>query len=450
MKQVLLLFFCCLYCRLPAQPPGNLEVRPLSIGDTVPELTITGVRNIPSGTLRLADYRGSWLLLDFWFGACPACIEAFPKLEELEAYFKGKVRFVLVNFESPRQIEATFRRWRKISSNYRWPDLPVVVSDTVLRRLFPHQYYPHSVWIDPQGVVRAFTGAGEVTKANLAAAVRGQLPRLEQKHDMVGYDDWARPLFSQLYPLYPEKLRYYSVVMGYVGGIAGGWARQIIDTQRRTVRVTRRNQSIPALFSDALGGPTDLFSSPRFDFGKRVELRVGDSSRYLFREGQGMSRENWQEENCYSYEAVLPLKEKEKAGEKMLRDLEGYFGTSCRIERQERWCWTLVRTSGSDRIAARKASLPAEQDTSFLYLRSAIVPWLLDKIAVANRATPYLFADETGYKGRIDVVIPKNLLEDLPRLRAYLRRHYDLDLVEKQAVVDVLVLEENRKDPARP
>jgi cytochrome c biogenesis protein CcmG, thiol:disulfide interchange protein DsbE len=58
--------------------------RPVEIGESVPDFTLplaSGSASGPGGFVRLADYRGRVLVLNFWATWCPPCVEETPSLE---------------------------------------------------------------------------------------------------------------------------------------------------------------------------------------------------------------------------------------------------------------------------------------------------------------------------------------------------------------------------------
>ena len=77
-----------------AQSP---PIKALTIGDTVPDITITNVYNYPASTIHLSDLKGKLVILDFWSTWCGACIEAFPKMEKLQKEFGDQLQVILVN-----------------------------------------------------------------------------------------------------------------------------------------------------------------------------------------------------------------------------------------------------------------------------------------------------------------------------------------------------------------
>lgn len=51
-----------------------LAQRPLSIGDTVPDLLFDNLLNHSAPTVRLSGFRGKLVILDFWATWCTACL----------------------------------------------------------------------------------------------------------------------------------------------------------------------------------------------------------------------------------------------------------------------------------------------------------------------------------------------------------------------------------------
>jgi thiol-disulfide isomerase/thioredoxin len=430
-----------------SQNVSDQSLRPLSIGDTMPNVLIENISNYKVDKVRFEEFKDKLVIIDFWFGACPGCYLAFPKLEQLQKKFNGDIQIITVNYESQKKIDETFKKWGSTSAIYRYPKLPSILNDSIFHRLFAFRYYPHEVWIDGAGIVIAFTGSEAVTEDNIKAILENKVVKMDMKFDDLLFDN-QYPVLSQIYPANPSYLKYYSVILNYMPGLSGGWTRQVIDTVAKTVRVTRKNMTVIQLFTDALSreGVSDPFQTAKFDFGKRVNLRIKDSSRYFYKQTYDETKDEWMSKNCYTYETIMPLEKRDKMNTLMLADLEKFFNTRCRIEKQNKKCLCLVRISNRDRIkSVSKQGLSVfdkNRDTTKLQLQNALTKWLLEKISEANKNTPYIFFDDTGYKGLIDIEVNKELLADIPRLRKELRSKYDLDLVEREKKVEILVFEE--------
>lgn len=419
----------------------------LNIGERMPDVEISGIKNYHSSVLRFSELKSKLVILDFWFGACKGCIQAFPKMEFLQQKYKDQIQIIMVNFETQSKIDSTFKKWSKLSSIYRNPKLPSIVGDTVLHRLFTFEYYPHEVWINEEGKIIGFTSSEEVNEKNIAAALNHAPMDMDMKIDFISYNDYKYPLFSQVYSVYPDRLKYYSIVMDFIPGVSGGISSSIEDSVANTVRLTRKNMSLLELFCEAVtkGLLLSPMESAKFDYGKRVHLQVDDPSKYIYSEKTGLTQGRWRKENCITYESVMPISQKEELYANMLSDLTRTFNITCTIEKQPLKCFALVRTSGIDKLSAKKKGISAfdpAYDTTKVQLYSGRIGQLVDAVSEANKHSPYLFADDTGYDALVDIELPRNALSNLKVLNKLLSK-YDLVFVEKILPMEILILKEN-------
>lgn len=97
----------------------------------------------------LADYRGKWVILDFWGSWCPWCIKGFPELKELYAkYAPAELEIIGVDC---REDDAA---WRKGVADHELPWVQLYNSaDAGAEALFGVSGYPTKVIIDPEGKV---------------------------------------------------------------------------------------------------------------------------------------------------------------------------------------------------------------------------------------------------------------------------------------------------------
>lgn len=98
--------------KLPRDKDGNLRDVTRYYGKTPPELSITDACGVPK-TIKLADFRGKWVLLDFWTVGCGPCIyESLPKLTTFyEEHAADRDRFEILAIcnteaDNARTIEA--------------------------------------------------------------------------------------------------------------------------------------------------------------------------------------------------------------------------------------------------------------------------------------------------------------------------------------------------------
>jgi thiol-disulfide isomerase/thioredoxin len=171
-------------------------LKPLSIGDNIPNLVFSSVLNAPYTSTSIAAHPGKLLLLDFWATWCASCIEAFPKLDSLQRAFDGRLQVLLVNnYKSGDNTEKINLLLRKVNKRSRLPfRLPIAIGDSAAAHLFPHNSIPHTVWIW-QGKVVGITAAEDVSAANITAVMQGDYSSLDLKADPVDFD-FDKPLLE--------------------------------------------------------------------------------------------------------------------------------------------------------------------------------------------------------------------------------------------------------------
>lgn len=103
----------------------------------------------------LAQYRGKWVLLNFWATWCPPCRREMPDLNDLNKSEKNLV-VVGVNYHQDGRVEML-----KTFAEGLMLDLPIVLltSDKTIRGLSKVSTLPSNALIDPTGkLVAEFSG----------------------------------------------------------------------------------------------------------------------------------------------------------------------------------------------------------------------------------------------------------------------------------------------------
>ena len=119
---------------------------------------------------RLAEFKGKYILLDFWSQGCGPCRAAIPELEEVEAMYTGRLVVVSISTD-------TESRWKKYLQENKLPGIQwneLRNDDGGLEARYGVQGVPHYVLIAPDGKVKdAWVGYGKgVIKDNLKAHIK--------------------------------------------------------------------------------------------------------------------------------------------------------------------------------------------------------------------------------------------------------------------------------------
>ncbi len=120
---------------------------------------------------RLADYRGKWVLVNFWATWCPPCLEEIP---DLIALHEDKANDLVVigialEYRNPRQV-LEFAEQQMIS-------YPVVLGNPALAaQIGPVRGLPMTYLYDPQGRLVA-QHLGPLTRAHVEQFLRYQTSR---------------------------------------------------------------------------------------------------------------------------------------------------------------------------------------------------------------------------------------------------------------------------------
>ncbi len=122
---------------------------------------------------RLSDYRGKWVLVNYWATWCPPCREELPELEVFHSQSDGKAVVLGVNMESIR------RERLKAFVDEQFLSYPILLAGPRPRkdqRLGPITGLPTSYLVSPRGEVVA-RQVGPLT----ADALRGFIERFEKR-----------------------------------------------------------------------------------------------------------------------------------------------------------------------------------------------------------------------------------------------------------------------------
>lgn len=435
------------------------------IGKAMPEFTLHKITNYNKKQASLKDFRGKWLILDFWSRGCGSCVASFPKMNSLQQEFKDSLQLIFIGITSGhwgKDIESlyeTLKKRKNLNMATAW--------DSSLSKAWGVYSLPHVIIVDPKGIVRAITVS--VDKDNLLALMAGKKTDLRYKtnyfEDLVSVDpvNLNMPFYSKGNVSDDNDFEYRSILSKFDMSI-DEMNRHITPTIQMykwdTSALSKREAywqgtgvTIEQLYKLAYAGYTDFFDnyptykddySPYNVFFQKLILEISDSS--LFRDPVFKGKS----ERVYNYSIYMP---REKATRETMQyqvqcDLNKYFPFESTVETRVMPYYKVIATDAAKSNLKTKGG-DFEKDTktdgysSIKYVNAPMktIIYLMDNI-YNDSARTYTFFDETGIVGNIDLNIDV-ALDDIEGVKKVLRKN-GLDAVLAYKEMKCIVIRDRK------
>lgn len=400
----------------------------VKIGSKVPDLALNNLVNYNKPSVKISDFEGKLLILDFWATWCHPCVAAFPKLDSLQKKFNKNLQIISVTTEENEKVKSFLTKMGKVKKL----SPPSATGDKELTNYFKHTFLPHYVWISKSGKLIAITESSEVNERNITSILKGEYVKFKMKQDIpVESVQQAEAKMQNLSP--------------YREGKSG------ITTHSPT-SITAINVPILTLYKVALWkhGIEMLTSS-------KMVVDIPDTVIYNAitpvnpdgsnRVNSGMDYENWLRNGSgYCYEINVASGLETAKFDLMLQELNQYFGNMLGIEgvieKRNTKCLALIRINDIDKIATKGNTKLFEKDAFSLKMVNYSIPYLLANLAYDYQSQPPLI-DQTGYMGKIDLDL-NCTISDVNEMNNELSK-YGLKFVEKSMPIDVAVIRLKKK-----
>jgi thiol-disulfide isomerase/thioredoxin len=267
------------------------QIKPLTIGDRVPAIQLKKIFNYTALQSNLAAFDDQLVILDFMGTTCSSCIKILPHFDSIQKSFAGKICIILVSPEKKEKI----KKFLVSNSIGKKMKLPIIGEDTLLSKLFPHQYISHEVWID-HGMVKAITDPEYINAENIQTVLSGKTINW-----LVKNDKQDAQFSSDRYSIIDLYLHSYSLYR------------------------------LPA---------------------SHVLLEVKDTGRFVC---MGKYKTEWKKKNTFCYDSIAG--NNPKKGKEMREDLDRYFNLKGRMENRKVPCFHLIRTTPVTTIISSQQSI---------------------------------------------------------------------------------------------
>ena len=207
----------------------------LKPGTVAPDFTL---RTADEKDIKLREFRGNYVVLDFWASWCPDCRKDIPAMKQLWSNLMDyNVRIIGISFDTNKEAwvntywDKYQMNWTQVSELKKWK------KDTKIDRLYHVDWIPTMYLIDPNG--RIVLGTVEIEK--LRATLEELKPQLKMSSAdvmpaYVGSNEAMEQYLKeyQLYTLQTRKMRIgakvevsFSIEMD--GTVTGARVLNVVD-----------------------------------------------------------------------------------------------------------------------------------------------------------------------------------------------------------------------------
>jgi len=408
-------------------PPAELKV-----GDIVPDIEFS---TVDGNRIRLSDYRGKLVILDFWATWCAACIKNFGTLNTLQKDFDGKIQILLVNSRNTGDTKSKVKAFfEKRAANGFTNELVIIVNDSIAEIYFPHRQLPHYVWIAPDGRVKAITDSKQVTVENIQVMLDNGSIALPTKkdiylHKLLEFDDNTTI----------NDFQYYTFLKkGKIEGYPSAFKMRLAesDGQYRVKGIAMINLPLVEMYRQGIFFNKKLRT---FYNKKRILLDVKVPSNLTSDLGIDGSNAG---ESLYSMDLVTSVDKMDSLYQQIIDLLNAHSGYYGQIEKRRVKCLTLVRTGKMDKLKAKGDKFEIKHDIAkgTIVLRNSTMSRVVNAIENMKLMENIILIDETGFKETINIELPLNP-SDIKSLQKVLSS-YDLGIVESERELEMFVIKE--------
>lgn len=422
------------------------------VGAPFPDIDLTNIQFSTFITKKVSDFKGKWLLLDFFTTGCTGCFKLMPEINAFQQKYKNKFQVIMIGLNE-HNLPALYEKHRV----HKKLELPV----TFVNRNYWNQFdicgLPQAALIDPEGNLRSVSAG--IHAKDLEKYLSGNDPQLLQKKSCTELKlidevyDWSKPLFMNGNGGKDTLVKYRSQLTGYSGN-RGPIPDYMMNMQQYSPDSSLNNmawfdataRSLAQLYQLAYADTLPNYPASRNRrnvYGKmwnRPILEVKDSAVFL---ASYLSAQNQ-----YNYSLIVP-KEKGNAAfmQKLMQsDLKNYFGYDVVVEDRLMPCWLLT----ADKDVKKQMKINWEKnkgkeliDKTSLRSHGVNMEELLSENHLYNtylQTEPPVF-DQTGIDYHFNIHI-NALWDDRESLIKGLREN-GLNLIKSERMMKVVVL----KDP---
>eukprot|EP01132_Coremiostelium_polycephalum_P021769 gene21769-25834_t len=136
---------------------------PVQLDNPIGAFSLNDVHYYSKKSVTNKDFKGKWLILDFWNQGCINCLKSMPKMNQMQAHYKDSLQIIMVGYTgsqyhpaTPIPDDQTIRKLYEINRKSEKLNLTVAYDSTLFHR-YDIGGCPYLIVINPKGIIKAIT-----------------------------------------------------------------------------------------------------------------------------------------------------------------------------------------------------------------------------------------------------------------------------------------------------
>jgi thiol-disulfide isomerase/thioredoxin len=316
MKKLLTVAFVIILTNSVFAQTFMAQTNPPMLGKVCPDFTMSviGANGIEK-PLALSELRGKVVILEFWATYCAPCIPYIKHFEKLQFQFGDAIKVIEISEENRDKVDAFIlkRGYKNVSFAMDW--------GRKLNDMFYHHFIPHTVVIDQDGVVLAFTSPDEIDQEVIGKLINREPVTFTMKHEYqeASYTSSTNTLQNYDQPIIVNKPKNQTYKIEF-SNYKEGYATEFVKESSSEYKF--------------VNCPLSLIYQILYDQKtSRVVMDVNDLTKYSF-----------ENHNSYCLDLSIPDFIGKSVQDVAIQQLEGLFPLKSKMEVRNRKVFVLLKS----------------------------------------------------------------------------------------------------------
>jgi thiol-disulfide isomerase/thioredoxin len=316
MKKLLTVAFVIILTNSTFAQTFMAQTNPPMLGKVCPDfsMSVIGANGIEK-PLALSELRGKVVILEFWATYCAPCIPYIKHFEKLQFQFGDAIKVIEISEENRDKVDAFIlkRGYKNVSFAMDW--------GRKLNDMFYHHFIPHTVVIDQDGVVLAFTSPDEIDQEVIGKLINREPVTFTMKHEYqeASYTSSSNTLQNYDQPIIVNKPKNQTYKIEF-SNYKEGYATEFVKESSSEYKF--------------VNCPLSLIYQILYDQKtSRVVMDVNDLTKYSF-----------ENHNSYCLDLSIPDFIGKTVQDVAIQQLEGLFPLKSKMEVRNKKVFTLLKS----------------------------------------------------------------------------------------------------------